>query len=202
MENNPLPIEKHPFTPFLPENARVLFLGSFPPQEKRWSMKFYYPNWINDFWRIIGLIWYKDKDRFCIREEKRFDIESIVAFCTDKGFAMYDTASEIRRLKDNASDKFLEVVTPTDIPALLRQIPGCRTIVTTGEKATDTIVERYGCSKPLIGTAVKVEIPGIGKVDFYRMPSTSRAYPLSLEKKADAYRELFKKIDSENQLKL
>ncbi len=45
-------IEKHPFQPFLPENARILFLGSFPPQPHRWCMPFYYPNWINDFWRM------------------------------------------------------------------------------------------------------------------------------------------------------
>ena len=44
-------IERHPFEPFLPEGAVVLFLGSFPPQPKRWSMEFYYPNWLNDFWQ-------------------------------------------------------------------------------------------------------------------------------------------------------
>ena len=31
-----MPIETHPFEPFLPQGARILFLGSFPPQEKRW----------------------------------------------------------------------------------------------------------------------------------------------------------------------
>ena len=29
-------IEYHPLKPFLPASARVLFLGSFPPQRKRW----------------------------------------------------------------------------------------------------------------------------------------------------------------------
>ena len=33
-----LPIERHPFEPFLPEGARMLFLGSFPPQPHRWRM--------------------------------------------------------------------------------------------------------------------------------------------------------------------
>ena len=47
-------VEKHPFQPFLPEGARILFLGSFPPQPHRWCMPFYYPNWINDFWRVTG----------------------------------------------------------------------------------------------------------------------------------------------------
>ena len=46
--------EWHPLRPFLPKNGRVLFLGSFPPQRRRWCMDFYYPNFINDHWRIEG----------------------------------------------------------------------------------------------------------------------------------------------------
>ena len=144
-------IEKHPFEPFLPENARILFLGSFPPQPKRWSMVFYYPNWINDFWRIAGLVFFGERDYFCIPSEKRFDLEKIVSFCKGRGLAFYDTACAVRRLRDNASDKFLEVVTPADIPALLGKIPQCSAIVTTGEKATDTLAEACRCQKPAVG---------------------------------------------------
>ena len=96
-------------------------------------MPFYYPNWINDFWRIMGLIHFCDRDRFCLPAEKRFDEAAIRSFCTREGLAFYDTACEVRRLKDNASDAFLEVVTPTDVQALLRQIPLCDTLVTTGQ---------------------------------------------------------------------
>ena len=92
-------------------------------------MPFYYPNWINDFWRIMGMIHFGDKDHFCIPSEKRFDEAAIRTFCSEQGMAFYDTACEVRRLKDNASDAFLEVVTPTDIPALLARIPGCHTLV-------------------------------------------------------------------------
>ena len=45
-------IEEHPLQPFLPTGARVLFLGSFPPPREKWSMEFFYPNFINDFWRV------------------------------------------------------------------------------------------------------------------------------------------------------
>ncbi len=183
-------IEKHPFEPFLPENARILFLGSFPPQPKRWSMVFYYPNWINDFWRIAGLVFFGERDYFCIPSEKRFDLEKIVSFCKGRGLAFYDTACAVRRLRDNASDKFLEVVTPADIPALLGKIPQCSAIVTTGEKATDTLAEACCCQKPAVGESTPVTIAG-RQVEFYRMPSTSRAYPLSLQAKAEAYRRLF-----------
>lgn len=185
--------ERHPFEPFLPENARILFLGSFPPQEKRWCMPFYYPNWQNDFWRVCGLVFFDDRDHFVVAGEKRFDMDRIQAFCVGKGMALFDTATSVRRLQDNASDKFLEVVEPTDISALLNRIPSCRAVVTTGQKATDVLTERYGCEAPAVGESVVIRIDGRA-LRFFRMPSTSRAYPLSLEKKAAAYRRLFEAL--------
>ena len=181
-----MPTEKHPFEPFLPDGARVLFLGSFPPQPHRWCMPFYYPNWNNDFWRIAGLIFFADRDHFCIPAQKRFDEKAVREFCAREGLAFYDTASEVRRLKDNASDAFLEVVTPTDIEALLGRIPLCRTVVTTGQKASEVIAGTYTCDIPPVGEYI--DLPAFR---FWRMPSSSRAYPLPLEKKAEAYRRLF-----------
>ncbi len=178
--------EKHPFQPFLPDGARILFLGSFPPQPHRWCMPFYYPNWINDFWRIMGIIFFGDRDRFCVPVEKRFDEAAIREFCTREGLAFYDTACEVRRLRDNASDAFLEVVQVTDIPALLRQIPDCHTIVTTGEKASGLVAGWLGCRVPAVGAFVDYM-----DLHFWRMPSTSRAYPLPLAKKVEEYKIIF-----------
>ena len=185
-------IEKHPLEPFLPQNAKVLMLGSFPPPKARWSMEFFYPNWINDMWRIMGLLFFNDIHHFECKGEKRFDKEAIVEFCTQKGIALYDTANEAKRLKDNASDKTLEVVTPTDIPSLLSAIPQCTAIVTTGQKATGIIVETFGCKEPPIGQFSEVEI-GDKAMRFWSMPSSSRAYPLSIEKKAAYYRNITEK---------
>lgn len=185
-----IPIEPHPLEPFLPESARVLMLGSFPPKRERWSMEFFYPNRQNDMWRIVGLLFFGDKSHFEIVQGRRFDRERIVDFCTRKGIALYDTAAAVKRLKDNASDKFLEIVTPTDVAALLAQIPHCEAVVTTGQRATDVIAEQFGCSSPAIGSYTTLTLPR-GPIRFWRMPSTSRAYPLSLDKKALHYRHLF-----------
>lgn len=191
--------EIHPFKPFLPENAKVLLLGSFPPQPKRWSIDFYYPNFINDMWRITGLLFFEDKDFFIKTPllsngaKAIFDKEKIISFCENKGIAMYDTATEIIRLKDNASDKFLEVVTTTDIDALIKKIPDCNAIVTTGQKATDILASKYRCGEPPIGQYVNINI-GERHIKFYRLPSTSRAYPLALVKKAEYYRKMYQEI--------
>ena len=103
-------VEYHPLIPFLPANAKVLFLGSFPPQRKRWCMDFYYPNFINDHWRIEGAIFFGDRNHFVDEEAKCFKLKEIVTFCQEKGIAFFNTSTAIRRLQDNASDKFLEVV--------------------------------------------------------------------------------------------
>jgi len=197
-------VEYHPLIPFLPENAKVLFLGSFPPQRKRWCMDFYYPNFINDHWRIEGHIFFDDKNHFVDLENKRFKIDEIVAFCKEKGLAFFDTSTAIRRLQDNASDKFLEVVEPTDIRALIAQLPHLKAIITTGEKATETICASLGIPEvPKVNTYVKVPLTFISPLAFrrgdggealylYRLPSSSRAYPLSFNKKVEAYRQMFK----------
>ena len=185
-----IPTERHPLAPFLPAGARVLMLGSFPPQRKRWSMEWFYPNWTNDMWRIMGHLFFADRRYFEVEGEKRFDRERIVQFCTERGIALYDAASEVRRLMDNASDRFLEVVTPTDIEALLLQIPACAAIVTTGQKATDQIVEHFGCVAPAVGGWSEVVI-GERRLRFWRMPSSSRAYPMRLEAKAEIYARMF-----------
>lgn len=183
--------EQHPLEPFLPKNAKVLFLGSFPPPKPRWCMDFYYPNFQNDHWRIEGAAWFGDKDYFVDIECKSFNKAKIVDFLKEKGIALYDTAQVVRRLKDNASDAFLEIVEPTDIRALLRQMPHCHAIATTGEKATGEVCRYFGLDKiPALGTVTEPE-PGS---KLYRLPSSSRAYPLAFEKKVEAYREMFKQV--------
>lgn len=188
-------IEEHPLQPFLPTNGKILFLGSFPPPKTRWSMPWFYPNWINDFWRIQGLIHFADKTYFEVQGEKRFDKERIVSFCEEKGLAFFDTARKVCRLKDNADDNFLEILEPTDVFSLMNEMPDCSVVVTTGGKASEEICAYFN------NKGIDVKIPKVGEnvrvvSEFWcgvwwRMPSSSRAYPMKLEKKAEYYRLLF-----------
>ncbi|MCG2652996.1 uracil-DNA glycosylase family protein [Alloprevotella tannerae] len=186
-------IEQHPLTPFLPANAKLLMLGSFPPQTKRWSMHFFYPNYINDMWRIYGLLFKGDKDAFVDIEHKTFKLDLLIPFLKAKGIALFDTAIKVRRLKDNASDKFLEVITPTDLPALFDQLPRLKAVVTTGQKATDTLLQAFNIKEPVVGTYETFQYAG-KELRLYRMPSSSRAYPLKLEKKAEKYKVMFEDL--------
>jgi G:T/U-mismatch repair DNA glycosylase len=188
-------IERHPLKPFLPENSKVFFLGSFPPQKKRWSMNFYYPNFINDHWRIIGEIFFNDRLHFVDSEHKCFRLDMITDFLKDNPIAYFDSASSVRRLRDNASDKYLEVVEPTNIAKLLERLPHCKFIVCTGDKSATTLTQQLNMEKvPAVGEII--EVPTLTnsageKIHLCRLPSSSRAYPLAFHKKAEAYRKLF-----------
>ena len=228
-------IEYHPLIPFLPVNAKVLFLGSFPPQRKRWCIDFYYPNFINDHWRIEGAVFFADRNHFVLPDAKRFNLEAIVTFCQERGIAFFDTATAVRRLKDNAADQYLEVVEPTDLHALLRQLPSLEVIVTTGQKATEVLCQYFAIAQvPKVGASVLIPnvmgtnahipnamgtnamgtdalipnvmgtnvigtdglIPNVmdtnaHQVRLHRLPSSSRAYPLSFDKKVLYYKQMF-----------
>lgn len=184
-------IERHPLQPFLPENAQLLMLGSFPPPKERWCMEFFYPNPQNDMWRIMGQIFFGDKTYFEV--QKVFNRDEIVSFCETKGIAIFDTAQAVIRLQGNAADEHLEIVEQTDIAALLQQIPLCHNICCTGGKAAQTLAETLHCVLPKVGESVETSFAG-RTIRFWRMPSSSRAYPLSLDKKAAAYRRMFETI--------
>ena len=98
-------IETHPFAPFVPRDARLLMLGTFPPARKRWCMEFYYPNFQNDMWRIFGYIYFDDKNHFVVQGKRTFDVAALKAFLTAKRVAISDTALRVRRTKNTASDK-------------------------------------------------------------------------------------------------
>ncbi|WP_367577677.1 uracil-DNA glycosylase family protein [Snodgrassella alvi] len=188
-------IETHPLAPFLPANAKLLMLGSFPPPATRWKMDFYYPNLQNDMWRIFGLVFFQNKNYFLSNDLKGFNEPLIRAFLTQRGIAINDTAYQIKRLHNNAADKFLAVVTPVDLAALLVQIPDCRHIMTTGDKATTTLLQLLpaGTPIPTIGHPSETILNG-RQLTLSRLPSSSRAYPLTLERKAQVYQDYFTNI--------
>ena len=183
-------IESHPFTPFLPEGARILMLGTFPPAEHRWCMPFYYPNFQNDMWRIMGILFFDDKEHFIVKGEKRFDQGMIEDFLIEKGIAMYDTATKVVRTKNTASDKDLDIVEETDVEAMLDSMPLCNVIITAGQLATTTLCRRFGVNEPKVGDYAATEYKG-RQIRIYRMPSSSRAYPMKPERKAEQYAKAF-----------
>ncbi|MDD6378826.1 MAG: uracil-DNA glycosylase family protein [Prevotella sp.] len=189
-------IETHPFEPFLPKNARLLMLGTFPPAPKRWCMEWYYPNFMNDMWRIMGLCFFGDKNHFVKPGEKTWRLDELKAFLAEKGIAIFDTCLKIRRTKGTASDKDLEVVEEADLDGMLRALPDCRGVLAAGQLATSIFTGHFNITnarKMKMGTYV--EFPFENRIlRLYREPSSSRAYPMRVEEKAEYYDKMFKEI--------
>lgn len=188
MENEQLPIETHPWAPYIHENARILIMGTFPPAPTRWCMDFYYPNRTNDFWYMMGVIFFGDRHALYDAANKTFRLDDIKNLLDRKGIAINDTAWAVRRLKGNASDKYLEIVKPVPLFELLTKMPNCHTLAATGEKAAGVLAELTDSQAPAMGTMTTTS----GGLEIWRMPSTSRAYPLPLEKKAEYYATMFR----------
>ena len=187
-------LEHHPWKPFLPDGCRLLMLGSFPPARKRWAMDFFYPNFTNDFWRICGICFHGDKLHYVDETRKTYRRELIEQMLAQRGIGLYDTATVVRRLKNTASDKDLEVVEPTDVAALLRLIPQCQAVCTTGQKATDVFCQQLAIAvQPSVGSYVEFTFDN-RQLRLYRMPSSSRAYPMAVERKAEFYRPMFENM--------
>ena len=194
MENHK--IEKHPFTPFLPKGCKVVMCGTFPPNPEKWSMDFFYTNFQNDMWRIFGKIFYDDKDRFFNKELKAIDKAGIQHMLIEHKIGIGETATEVIRLKNNASDKFLEIVTPVNLTKLFTKAPECQIIVTTGEKAASVIASLTNTHIPKMGEHIKCTavLEDGSKREFihWRCPSTSRAYPMKLEQKTEYYAQMLR----------
>ena len=188
-----IPVERHPLEPFLPKNARLLMLGSFPPPHKRWCMEFFYPNRTNMMWEIFGEVFFNDSQRLVDAEHKTFRLMDIQALLNAKGIAIFDTATAVRRLSGNASDKDLQIVEKTDISALLEHIPLCHDIVCTGQKSFSVLTEDYGVEVPKMGEYNEFVINN-RKMRLWRMPSSSRAYPMPLKEKAAYYQHMMELV--------
>ena len=201
-------VETHPFAPVLPPEATVMMMGTFPPTADKWAMRFHYPNFYNDMWRIYGSVFFDDVDYFRVGDEKRFDPERIRAFMFERGIASCPTVTQAIRETGNASDKNLTVVTPVNLDSILPQVPKVETLFTTGGKATEVLLNLLAeppAKSKYPKTNQSMDYPyewqsdnnkkaDVNNLTLYRLPSTSRAYPLALDKKVAAYKDFFKKI--------
>jgi G:T/U-mismatch repair DNA glycosylase len=186
--------ESHPLKPFLPKNSKLLMLGSFPPPRARWRMNFFYPNFQNDMWRIFGLVFYNNRNHFLTADLKSFNEPLLRSFLNEKGIALWDTAMEVIREQGNASDKFLKVLRPVDIDKVLSEIPECKAIVLTGQKALEILQSLLMFDQPQTGSYSEI-LYNDRTLRIYRMPSSSRAYPKPLVEKAAVYKNMFSMLD-------
>ena len=158
-------------------------------------MDWYYPNYTNDMWRILGLCFFGDKLRFVDEAHKTYRLDELKRFLEEVGIAIYDTCLRVRRTTGTASDKDLEVVERADLDGLLRALPQCRGVVAAGQLATSLFTDHYGIDARTMRMGDHCDFTFDGRtVSLYRQPSSSRAFPMRLEQKATYYKSMFEDL--------
>lgn len=100
-------IEVHPHKPFVPPNAKVLILGSFPGKghaESESAGEWFYASKRNQFWNILRKVY----------DEELPTTESKKELFIKHGIAIADVFLKIRRKENNNQDNNLEIVAYND----------------------------------------------------------------------------------------
>lgn len=159
-------IEVHPHKLFVPDNATVLILGTFPGKNNisvEGLDEWFYATKRNQFWNIIQEVY--NKSLTTTKEKKQL--------FSEKGIAIGDIFLKIKRTENNNSDSSLEVVEYND-------------------KALKKIIESNNfkaiyCTSQFVEKEFKKLFPNMKIVESLPSPSP-RAARMSLPEKIASYK--------------
>lgn len=101
-------IEKHPFKPFIPDNATILILGSFPGKEQTQSNpdndQWFYGSKRNQFWKIISAVY---NTELLNKTDKQHLFNKF-------GIGITDILLQVRRKNNSNLDNNLEIIEYND----------------------------------------------------------------------------------------
>lgn len=125
---------KHPYPPFIPENATRLIAGTLPPPRfttgelKEGDVDFCYGSRDGFLWQVIDQLFRLDLDF----ESTQGAIEQRKDFLVEHGIGICDTVESCRREKMDASDLGMTQVELRDLISILRKHPKIDTLIFTG----------------------------------------------------------------------
>ncbi len=155
---------RHCFPPVAGADTRLLVLGSLPGAVSLAQGR-YYAHPRNQFWRLIGDV--------IGRDLAGLDYDARLAALRDAGIGLWDTVAAATRR--GSLDADIRLHAASDLAALIATLPALKAIGFNGGTSAR------------IGRRQIGERPGIALVD---LPSSSPAYTLDFETKAQAWRRL------------
>ncbi len=112
---------EHEFEAFIPKDAKILILGSFPSKDSR-NSKFYYMNPNNYFYKILSELF---QENFC-----DCSIEVKKELLTKYGIALYDVATSCSII--GASDSTIKDYELVDLKKIMENHPSIQQIFVLG----------------------------------------------------------------------
>lgn len=161
--------EEHPFKPFVPKNARILIIGSFPGMDqvknKANSEEWFYTAKDNQFWTIISAVY----------ENKLLTTESKKMLFEKEGIGITDIFLKIKRKVKSNLDKHLIVVEYND-----QEI---KAILESGKFDLILFTSRY------VEKHFKIKFPEVSNSIALPSPSGAANIPIS---KTEAYKKFIR----------
>jgi G:T/U-mismatch repair DNA glycosylase len=188
-------IETHPdWYHDIPE-MKVMILGNFPPHRKKWDYEFYYPNKINNFWKVLAALAGKPlkemKGGPAVEERKRI-MEKLKV-------GVFNIAKSIKRKGVSARDTDIEIVEYNDLVSVLKKHKELRKIVLAGYSAPNSTARKFieyldlqGISfeRPTLikmGSTFKIRFEN-REIECVILNSTSTAFPIKLDVLVEQFR--------------
>lgn len=189
--------ETHPFETYIPENCRVLTLGTFPAKKKDRRFSFFYPSARNRFWEVMGKVSgiavNAFEDPMAARERKHI---------LDKlELGLADLGKRVLRQGDSSMDINIFPIDFQDIFALIDRHPSIKYLVLTskskGNSATDWF--KAYCKLNSVNFKIDKKAPYPHKIELKTanrtitvvvLPSTSTACPYSTDELIAYYSDL------------
>lgn len=121
----------HEFEAFIPKDAKILILGSFPsPDSRKW--KFYYMNSNNYFYRILSEL-FQENFHDCSIEVKK-------ELLTKYGIALYDVVTSCTII--GASDSTIRDYELIDLKKIMEEHPSIQQIFVLGFSKTKDLFNK------------------------------------------------------------
>lgn len=168
---------------------KILILGNFPPHRKRWDYEFYYPNKLNNFWRILASVSGKPlkemKGEAAVLERKRLMEKLRVG--------VYNIAKTIQRKGHSARDTDIKITEFNDVLSIIYKHKELRKIILAGYSAKNSatrkfmeylVLNKIPFEKPAQikpGAEFKIKLKN-RKIQCVILNSTSTAFPIKQEK--------------------
>lgn len=132
--------EPHPWPPFIPVNASKLILGTFPTNEiNRSAYNFFYPNPLNDFWKLIFEVAGKDLNEYRTSEP----VEIRKQILSDLSLGIADIGKRVLRQRDSSKDENLFPIEFTDIFSLLENHTTIAKIIITSSSGANSVLSWF-----------------------------------------------------------
>lgn len=169
-------LHKHPYPPYIPDNATKLIVGTLPPPRfatgelKEGDVDFCYGSIDGQLWIILDRIF----DLHLKFENTPLAIQQRKDFLNQRGIGICDIVASAKRMKMDASDIGMQQVKLRNLIKILQEHPAIDTLLFTGGKSKngpEFFFRQYVKKYKIILESVSDDVP---RIYTFQLPKKGR----------------------------